>query len=206
MTVSDDLLEQLTDFLACGIADCDKACELNSWDRFIVSSLHKGRLALPLAIASSAASSLVSFAFYKWTPWFSAKEKSAVKKEPQNRIVKVMNAASRSVVGSSVGFSSKVAINMISQSSDLTVNLGSRVVADASTKKVAEYIPYFTGPNKDSWAYTITKAGTSAVVSTVTYNVTSHYLQMPPIVARFVSAGTSAASEQIFEYAFKPRK
>lgn len=206
MTVSDDLLEQLTDTLACGIADCDKACELNSWDRFIVSSLHKGRVALPLALASAAASNLVGFVFYKCTPWFCAQEKSKEESEQHNKVVKMINAASRSVVGSSVGFSSKVAINMISQSSDLTVNMGSRIVADASTKKVAEYVPYFTGPNKDTWTYTIAKAGTSAVVSTVTYNVTSHYLQMPPIVARFVSAGTSAASEQIFEYAFKPRK
>ncbi|MCS5709328.1 hypothetical protein CC99x_010465 [Candidatus Berkiella cookevillensis] len=121
----------------------------------------------------------------------------------QSRLVFAQQALNRSVVGSSTGFLARVSINMLTSGSDLTINVSSRVIADSSAKIATHYMPEYTGTNDESWAFTIGKATTSAVVGTMTYYFSSLYTT--PTVSRFMSASASALSEQTMDYIYRRR-
>jgi len=199
-----ELPDDLIELLRCALTDCNaETCELdNYWGLLVEKGLDKSQKAVPLSIAGAIAASLVNYGLHKlqmaYPPTIPRPS------SPQKNLTEIIgHALSRSTISSSAGFASRVGINMITGGSNLSVNLGSRVAAEAVTKKVAGYLPQYTGANTDSWSYTVAKSSTSAIVGTLSYSFAHDYLQLPAIASRIISASSSAMSEQAFQYVFK---
>ncbi len=200
-----ELPDELIESLRCALTNCSvDTCALDSyWSVLVEKVLDKSQKTVPLSIAGAIAASLVNYGLHKLQVAYPPANMARSSSIQKNLIAIIGHAISRSTISSSAGFASKIGINMITGGSSLSVNLGSRVAAEIATKKVARYLPQYTGTNTDSWTYTVARASTSAVVGTLTYSFAHDYLQLPAISARIISASSSAISEQAFQYVFK---
>ncbi len=199
-----ELPDDLIDSLRCALTNCTtQVCDPgNYWDTIVEKALDKSKKTLPLAIAGALAASLVNYGFHQFNKAY-PKDKQSPPSPRENWGDKISRTASLSAVSSSAGFASRVGINMFTGGADLPVNLGSKIISEVAAKKVATYVPQYTGKNKHTWNYTVAKASTSAIVGTLSYSFAHDYLQLPSVASRIISASSSAMAEQVFQYVSK---
>tara|TARA_R110002110_G_scaffold415800_1_gene656275 strand:- start:31246 stop:31863 length:618 start_codon:yes stop_codon:yes gene_type:complete len=199
-----ELPDELINTLRCALTDCSsRICNTDSfWDTIVEKALDKSKKTIPLSIAGALAASLVSYGFHKFNKAY-LKDKQSPPSPREDWQDKISRTASLSAVGAAAGFTSRVGINMITGGSDLPINLGSKIISEVAAKKVTTYLPQYTGKNKQTWKHTIAKASASAIVGTLSYSLAHDYLQLPSIASRIISAGSSAMTEQVFQYTMK---
>ncbi len=166
-------------------------------DILIPCLIEKGKITLALSIAGAIGANLVHYLSNRLAKKDQEHNESFNQDYIRRKCLEYHRIASRNAVGSSIGFAAKTGVLFFSSGAYLATNTTSRLACDASAKVMCDRHPELFGASQGSWSYTIAKATTSAFVGTMVYGAMESF-QMP-WTSRFVSAGASALSEQLYD-------